>query len=321
MDESALKILLVSLDSSRASLDSQLGWATFLVVVGVGLEWIFVIWEYREELHDFRRGVVHAPEKPNIRLFVLGLVATSLVTIGVAGEMYVGAKIGAVETLIRKANDERASLLSKLAGDAAVSAKTAHDEADAVKLEAAAIKKRLDAASQQLVQVEHTVRLQGPRWKLLMANRDEFVKAMQPFAGQKALVLTCGPRQTVPLEHAQLAQHVISLLNQTPPLGAGWKAYPKTWDSCPAVGPSGADGNLVTSSTDAPKAGKAATALADELSTLSINTINLPTDPKAEATVLSFFGPASAGELAIRNPDTVVFVVGPNPMDKPRKKP
>jgi hypothetical protein len=113
MDESALKILLSSLDVSRSSLDSWLWWATFLVVIGVGLEWIFVIWEYREELHDFRRGVIHAPEKPNIWLFVLGLVATSLVTIGVAGEMYIGAAIGDLETQIRKANELRAALLSK----------------------------------------------------------------------------------------------------------------------------------------------------------------------------------------------------------------
>ena len=129
MDESALKMLLASLDSSRASLDSQLWWATLLVVLGVGLEWIFVIWEYREELHDFRRGIVHPPDKPNIWLFVLGLAATSLVTIGVAGEMYLGAKIGVVETGIREANDKLFLLLSKEAAGAAESAKIANNAA------------------------------------------------------------------------------------------------------------------------------------------------------------------------------------------------
>jgi hypothetical protein len=133
MDEASLKILISNLESSRASLDSWLFVFTLLVVVGVALEVAFVIWEHLDALHDWRRGIVHPPEKPSVALLVFGLFGAGLVAIGVGGELYIGAKIGAKETSIREANDSRASLLSKLAGDAAQSAKTAHDEADSVK--------------------------------------------------------------------------------------------------------------------------------------------------------------------------------------------
>jgi hypothetical protein len=83
---------------------------------------IFVIWEYAEELHDFRCGEVHPPEKPSILLFVLGLLGAGLVALGVAGELYIDVQTGKVETKIRKANKLRVSLLSNEAGDAKTSA-------------------------------------------------------------------------------------------------------------------------------------------------------------------------------------------------------
>jgi hypothetical protein len=99
----------------------------------VALEVVFVVWEYVEELHDFRRGLVHPPERPSRLLFFLGLLGAALVAIGVAGELYAESKIETVETGIPKANDELFLLLSKEAGDAEKSAKAAHEEADAVK--------------------------------------------------------------------------------------------------------------------------------------------------------------------------------------------
>jgi len=113
MDESALKTLLDNLEMSRASLHGWLDIWTFLVVVGVALEVVFVIWEYVEELHDFQRGIVHPPEKPRVLLFVLGLLGAGLVAVGVAGELYIDVQAGKVETEIRKANELRVSLLSK----------------------------------------------------------------------------------------------------------------------------------------------------------------------------------------------------------------
>jgi hypothetical protein len=133
MDELALRTLVTNLEASRSSDHWWLEVCTALVAVGVLFEVIFVIWEYVDELHDFRRGIVHPPERPNIILFALGLLGAALVAIGVAGEFRFEAKIESTETRIRKANDDLFLLLSKEAGDAAISAKTARDEADAVK--------------------------------------------------------------------------------------------------------------------------------------------------------------------------------------------
>ena len=55
-DESALRSALASLDDSSSSLHWWLGFWTLLVAVGVVLEVVFVVWEYCDELHDFKRG-------------------------------------------------------------------------------------------------------------------------------------------------------------------------------------------------------------------------------------------------------------------------
>lgn len=129
MDESAIKILLDSLESSRSSFEAWLFWATLLVVVGVVLEVVFVVWEYREDLYNFQQGIVHfqqgimhPPGAPNIWMVVFSLLGAGLIALGVSGELYIGAKIGSVETAVRKANGDRATLLSKEAGDAKTSA-------------------------------------------------------------------------------------------------------------------------------------------------------------------------------------------------------
>jgi hypothetical protein len=108
-----------------------LGFWTFLVALGVALEVIFVIWEYLEELHDFRRGIIHPPERPRTLLFVMGLLGAGLVAAGVSGEYQKESQIATVETCIRAGNNALFLHLSKEAGDAQTSAKNAHDEADA----------------------------------------------------------------------------------------------------------------------------------------------------------------------------------------------
>src|SRR6266446_6656099 len=122
MDESALKTLIDNREMLRSSLDRCLFFWTCVVVVGVAMEVFSVIREYRQQLSDFKRGIVHPPEKPSISLFMLGLLGAVLVVIGISGELYVGAQIGKVETEIRTFNGLRAALLSKEAGDAKISA-------------------------------------------------------------------------------------------------------------------------------------------------------------------------------------------------------
>jgi hypothetical protein len=309
MDESALKVLISNLEGSRATLDSWLFVFTLFVVVGVVLEVVFVIWEYRDELHDWRRGIVHPPEKPSIALLVFGLFGAGLVATGVAGELYIGAKIGAKETSIREANDQRASLLSKLAGDAAQSGRTAHDEVKAVKLEADAIHERLDTASAQLSVMEQQVRVQGPRWKLLEENKATFIEALKPFAGQRVTVVSCGP-DSVP-EPYKLEQDLINFLGKD---GAGW-ATPgySRWRLCNS-GASAVGGNLLTFNANAGESVKnSAKALGDVLNRLKISTVTIQARPEGRQVALEYFGADWPYELALKDPTAVILLVGTNP--------
>lgn len=232
MDESALKILLANLDKSQSSLHGWLYFWTFLVGAGVALEVFFVVWEYVEQLHDFRRGFVHPPERPNTLLFVLGLLGAGLVAVGVAGELYVDVQADKVETEIRNANDLRISLLTKEAGDAKVSAEAAAlaasraaTSADTVQKQADALTDGLTFASKKLDEIEQVTLAQGPRWRLLERGEDVFVKALQPFAGQQLTVVACGNDDAERIGLEQLLGKMFS--------EAGWNSLGRGWAGCP----------------------------------------------------------------------------------------
>ncbi len=331
-----------ALQAQADHLSNLVGLANITVAVGVALEGVEIIhdianWgkkkrrrkrehiELKEIAEVFPTGELrqstelHADEPRWVkRLLRIGLI---IVVIGVVAEWRCGAKLEDTHNAIHQHDLEKIAAADEKAGDAATSAKTAHDEADAVKLEADGIQKRLDAASQQLGIVEHTVRLQGPRWELLDDHRDEFVKILQPFAGQKAFILLCGRKETIPEEQARLVQYAVSFLNTAPPSGAGWKAYVKSWNSCPAVGPTEGGGNEIVISTSASVAVKAAAkALNDELNKIEIRTTTDAVDPNTPTAVLHYwFGADSAGELALKNPDSICLAIGPNPMSKQHK--
>src|SRR5256885_1523817 len=136
MNESDLRTMLTNLETCRASLHGWLHFWTFLVVVGVGLEVISLIWEYLKELNDFKRRDIHAPEKPSLLLFTIGLLGIALVVAGVSGELYIDVKAETIETGIRKANDDLVALISKEAGDAKKSAEDAKTAAHDARVEA-----------------------------------------------------------------------------------------------------------------------------------------------------------------------------------------
>lgn len=319
-DESALRSALASFADSSSSLHWWLGFWTFLVAFGVVLEVVFVIWEYLDELHDFRRGIVHAPDKPQTLLFVLGLLGAGLVAAGVSGELWKESQIATVETCIRKGNDALFLLLSKEAGDAATSAKTAHDEADTVSKEADAIQKRLDGASEQLANLEHQFSIQGPRWKVLEARKNELIKPLKSFAGQKVIVVYCGRWGTVPTEQFRVAQDLINFLSKgSGPgwKGAGWDVGGATWNTCGVGGTSASGGNLIlVADTASEKVKQAAVALDDALNSIEISTIRTVAETSQKA--LNFFlatsGPGSPDELAAKDPTAVVLLVGDNPL-------
>jgi hypothetical protein len=101
MDELTLLNKLKSLDIRWSLLDGWLKFWILLVVIGVCVELVVILVEYFEELHDFRRGILHAPDSPSRRLLFFALLGAGLVAFGVAGEFGVHIKAGRVETDMR----------------------------------------------------------------------------------------------------------------------------------------------------------------------------------------------------------------------------
>jgi hypothetical protein len=174
MDESALRSALAKLDVCNSSLHWWLDFWTFLVAFGVVLEVVFVVWEYLEELHDFRRGVVHPPEKPSALFFFCVLLGTGLVAAGVSGEYWEESRISTLETCIREGNDSLFLLLSKEAGDAKESAKEAKAEAKELDDEAKAFKHDLANAQADLKLLQDSIR---PR-HLTQEQKDKIRKVL-----------------------------------------------------------------------------------------------------------------------------------------------
>jgi hypothetical protein len=196
-DESALRSSLASLDKCNSSQHWWLGFWTFLVALGVALEVVFVVREYLDALHDFNRGVIHAPERPPTVLFLLGLLGASLVAVGVTGEVWKGSDIATVETCIRKANDALFLLLSKEAGDAKDSAKVAKLAADGAKesanaagvaaskaeAKAEAVAKRAEQIDAELAQTEQLMSARS------IQSRDELAdKIKEKFKGRNIVL-------------------------------------------------------------------------------------------------------------------------------------
>src|SRR4051812_26063893 len=106
----ALESAIRALESRSESLESWLKFWIFLVVVGVVLEVFVVIAEYRHALKDFRRSIIHSPDKPSGWLFFLGVLGAGLVAIGVSGELAIDFKSRDVETKLRNKNRELVGL-------------------------------------------------------------------------------------------------------------------------------------------------------------------------------------------------------------------
>ena len=70
----ALELAASALESRSDSVDSWLLFWIVLVVIGAVVELTVVMAEYRHGLADFRRAVIRAPDKPDIRIFILEIL-------------------------------------------------------------------------------------------------------------------------------------------------------------------------------------------------------------------------------------------------------
>lgn len=147
MDEASLKSLIGSLESQRDALGFWLNLFSGMVAAGVIAEIAFVIREYWDNLHNWRRGIVRVPDRPSRLWFVFEVLGVALVSIGVAGEFLVDVKAGSLETQIRKSNGDLILFLEREVNDAEASATKAAVAAAQATSDAGAAKAKSESAS------------------------------------------------------------------------------------------------------------------------------------------------------------------------------
>ncbi len=155
-----MKTSISALESSlRATEGSSGGWETFgwlcAIAVGVGIagEIAVIVSEYLEDLEDWERGTIRAPDKPPGWRFWFDVAATLLVLGGVFGEAGAAARVSSINSELRsKTSELRAksdrllAVITEEAGDAAISVETAQEELDSVTRQTEELKSDLSKA-------------------------------------------------------------------------------------------------------------------------------------------------------------------------------
>jgi hypothetical protein len=187
----------------------------------------------------------------------------------------------------------------------------AKDKADAASNKLEAIQKRLNSALEQVSDLEHRLRIQGPRWRLLEENRATFIKALKPFDGQRVTVVECGTWGKVGPEPFRLEQDLLEFFRGKWAVESPGYAM---WTEC-TNGATSVGGNLVIVASTASNGVKsAAKALGDILNTIEISTIQTESEPARRQNTLMLLGADSPWELAAKDPTAVILLVGVNPM-------
>lgn len=137
----ALQKTISILEGTSDSLEFWLKVWTGLVVVGVALEVIIILKEHFDERRAWRRSTIRTPEKPSLLFLVFQLIATGLVTLGVAGELYISVLSGRTNSDLRIKNQALVALVDQKAGFAnaqAANAETSANNANAAASSASA---------------------------------------------------------------------------------------------------------------------------------------------------------------------------------------
>src|SRR5258707_13724917 len=143
-DASALEISISALKSSISALESSIktlegsstGWETLAwacsiaVAVGVAAEIWGIVWGYREERREWRRGIIcWPPDHPSVPKLWFEIWATMLVVAGVFGEAGASAALASINSqlrsktsVLRAQSDQLLALVTQEAGSAAKSA-------------------------------------------------------------------------------------------------------------------------------------------------------------------------------------------------------
>lgn len=195
MDSSALASALDNFEKSWSALDWWLNFWTVLVVVGVAVELLVLIIEYVHERRDFKRRVIHSPDKPSVLVYGLGFIGAALVAFGVAGEFRVHIKAGKIESEMREATRKLVALVQADTGKANERAGVANQKAGEADRQAKESGRQTAIAllAQEKLKAEN-LRLEAliqPR-ELTGAEKASLREAVKPFAGRSLTIISYG---------------------------------------------------------------------------------------------------------------------------------
>jgi hypothetical protein len=208
MDASALAISaeilrssIRAIESRSSSLESWLYFWVSLVVIGVAIEIVLVMLEYREELEDFHRGTIHSPEKPKRLKFGFEFLAAALVVIGVSGELVIDVRAGRLQTELRTKNGELIRLLEGTAG-------AALNHALEIQKSSIQLAIDLETEKQRTLLLRNQLRTQGSRAALLteVSSQKRFA-GIERFKGQKIEIAQCARQDN------EITMAVMTLMN------------------------------------------------------------------------------------------------------------
>lgn len=168
MDASALDKIVSTLEKQisgdelhAASLECWLKICTAAVVIGVAAELLVLICEHIDERHEWKRGTIKSPARPKFWLFLVGILAALLVTVGVAGELWIGSAISTVDSSIRTRSGRLVSLANQRA---------ASDERDAEQLRKDGEELRRQAESERMARLKLRAQMLPRRLNELQAR-------------------------------------------------------------------------------------------------------------------------------------------------------
>jgi hypothetical protein len=182
-----------------------------MVVVGVAVELAVLLMEYRHEWKDFKRGVIHSPEKPSRLVYGLGFFGVALVTAGVAGEFRIHVKAGKIESDMRSDVRQLAAIAHERAASAESTAKGYDSKIAEAQRGTAEAQRDAEQAKERAANAEaETARLYAltaPR--RLNSDQQKGIKAaLKKFAGRTVRVSTYG----LDGEGAALGTQIIAIL-------------------------------------------------------------------------------------------------------------
>jgi hypothetical protein len=165
---SVLESAVTTLENSSGWWEKSLPWFTGLVVLGLIADLVVVVWERREEMTAWHRWVlvgIHFPDRPTTGRFILELLATAAIFLGVAGEFWAGVKIAYINGQLRSKNAELRRDSDQLV---------------------ALVNERAGKLEKEAAEIEESV---APR-RLTIAQRELLASHLRQFAGRSLTVFT-----------------------------------------------------------------------------------------------------------------------------------